>query len=287
MKRRLCLTAALACLALLAPLPGHGHADLLLLVEELSKDIEKDPKNAELYMRRGELYRSHMDFDQASADYDAAQRLNPAFDAVDLARGRLHLEAGWPLSAKAWLDRYLVKFPKDPGALTARAQALTRLQLRLEASRDYTMAIALSPDPGPELFIERAQALSNEGPEYIAEALHALDEGVKRLGQLVTLQLLAIDLELKQKNFDGALSRLDKVAEKSPRKESWLVRRGEILIQADRLEEAKKAFQSALAALESLPPTRRNVPAMLELQRRIRTEVEKLNGPGTAGTKAL
>jgi predicted Zn-dependent protease len=160
---------------------------------------------------------------------------------------------------------------------------LARLQLRLEASRDYTLAIAASPEPGPELFIERAQALSNEGPEYTAEALHALDEGVKRLGQLVTLQLLAIDLEMKQKNFDGALARLDQVAEKSPRKESWLVRRGEILIQAGRPDEAKKAFQSALAALESLPPTRRNVPAMLELQRRIRAEVEKLNAPASGG----
>jgi predicted negative regulator of RcsB-dependent stress response len=92
------------------------------------------------------------------------------------------------------------------------------------------------------------------------------------------LQLFAIDLELKQKNVDGALARLEKVAEKSPRKESWLVRRGEILVQAGRSVEAKQAFESALAALDKLPPTRRNVPAMLELQRRIRAELERL-GP--------
>lgn len=277
------LSAALAGLALLVPSTGRGHADLLIQVEEITKEIQKDPSNAELYLRRGELLRSHMDFDQAAADFDRAENLNPSFVAVELSRGRLYFDSGWLLSAKAHLDRYLARVPQDPGALTTRAQVLARLQLRLEASRDYTLAIAASPEPGPELFIERAQALSNEGLEYTAEALHALDEGVKRLGQLVTLQLLAIDLEMKQKNFDGALARLDQVAEKSPRKESWLVRRGEILIQAGRPDEAKKAFQSALAALESLPPTRRNVPAMLELQRRIRAEVEKLNAPASGG----
>lgn len=281
-------TVAVAGFALLAPRPAPAHADLLLQVEEITKDIAKDPGNAELYLRRGELLRGHADFEKAAQDFDIAQRLNPSLDAVELSRGRLYSDSGWLLSAKACLDGYLEKWPKDAGALTTRAQVLTRLQLRLEASRDYIRAIAASTDPGPELFIERAQALSNEGAEYLSEALHALDEGVKRLGQLVTLQLLAIDLELKQQNYDNALSRLEKVAEKSPRKESWLVRRGEILLQAGRTDEARTTFRSALTALESLPPTRRNVPAMLELKRRITSEIEKLNTPASTGpAKAL
>jgi tetratricopeptide (TPR) repeat protein len=266
-----------ALIALSAPRPVRAHADLLLQIEDLTQQILKNPTNAELYLRRGELRRTHLEWDFAAEDYDKAEELNSALDAVVLARGRLYLDSGWPLSAKACLDLYLSRVPNNAMALVTRAHILTRLQMRMAAAQDYTRAITLSPEPGPELFIERAQAFSGEGPTYFAEALKGLDEGVQRLGPLVTLQLLAIDLELRQKGFDRALARLDTVAEKSPRKETWLVRRGEILVQAGRPAEAKQAFQSALAALDKLPPTRRNVPAMLELQRRLSAELEKLN----------
>jgi predicted Zn-dependent protease len=269
----------LTVLGTLAPTLSRGHADLLLQIEELSKTIEKEPNNPELYVRRAELNRSHLAWDTAAADLDKARELDPAYDLVDFMRGRLLFDSGWPLSAKACLDQYLTRKPNDAGALIARAHVLTHLQLRLDAAKDFTRAIACSPEPGPELFIERAQALGAAGPEYLAEALSGLDDGVKRLGPLVTLQLFAIDLELKQGKFDGAISRLDQVAEKSPRKESWLARRGEILIEAGRPAEAKRTFESALAAMEKLPPARRNVPAMLELQRRIRSHLEKLGAP--------
>lgn len=271
---------ALVLSGLLMPRAVEAHADLILQIEDLTQQIQKNPTNAELYLRRGELRRIHVEWDLAAVDYDKAEALDPALHAVVLARGQLYFDSGWPLSAKACLDQYLTKVPYNAMALVTRAHILTRLELRLAAAQDYARAIALSPEPGPELFIERAQVFSGEGPDYFAEALKSLDEGVKRLGSLVTLQLFAIDLELKQKNFDGALARLEKIAEKSPRQESWLVRRGEILVQAGRPAEAKQSFDAALTALDKLPPTRRNVPAMLELQRRIRAELGKLVGKG-------
>ena len=91
---------------------------------------------------------------------------------------------------------------------------------------------------------------------------------------------------MKLKNYDGALVRVDKVAERSPRKETWLSRRGEILVQAGRLNEARLAYESALAALHALPPTRRNVPAMQELSKRIQKQIDTLraeSGPEAEG----
>ena len=101
-----------------------------------------------------------------------------------------------------------------------------------------------------------------------------MDDGIERLGPLVTIQLHAIDLELKRKQFDAALARLEKIAAQSPRKETWLARRGEILLQAGRREEARAAYEQALKALDTLPPGRRNVPAMNELERRIKAALE-------------
>jgi tetratricopeptide (TPR) repeat protein len=267
----------------MAATPGaQGHAELLIQIEAMDKEIAKDPNNPELYLRRGQLRREHLEYDLAHADFDRAEALAPQLATIDVFRGRLFLDWGWPLSARACLDRFLARHPRHFDALVLRARALTRLNQRLAAVRDYDRAIATAAEPGPDLFIERAQVLVDQGPEQLAAALKGLDEGLQRLGPLVTLQLFAIETELKRNHFDGALARVDLVAARSPRKETWLARRGEILQQAGRPDEAKQAYQSALAALQTLPPTRRNVPAMQELSKRIQQEIDSLGGAGVS-----
>jgi predicted negative regulator of RcsB-dependent stress response len=92
----------------------------------------------------------------------------------------------------------------------------------------------------------------------------------------VTLQLCAIDIEVQHKRYDAAVSRVDQVIAKAPRKETWLARKGDILAMAGKKEEAREAFKGALQAMETLPPGRRNVPAMLDLQKHLEDELQKL-----------
>lgn len=101
------------------------------------------------------------------------------------------------------------------------------------------------------------------------------------LGPLVTLQSLAINVEVQQNRVDAALARIDKVMAQFPRKETWLARRGEILQQSGRNKEAAEAFQSALTALDTLPAGRRNVPAMVDLEKRIRTSLASTGQPAS------
>lgn len=258
------------------PRSAAAHAELIIQIEAATVEIQKDPANAELYLRRGQLRREHSEFELASADYDKAEALAPALPHFNLLRGKLYLDWGWPLTARACLDRYLGRNPSSADALILRARVLQRLLLNRSAVNDYDLAIELLPEPSPDLFIERSQLLMSMGDDHRPEALRGLDDGVKRLGPLVTLQLFAIDAEVKQQRFDSALARVDQIAERSPRKETWLARRGEILVQAGRPAEARKAYEAALAALNTLPPARRNVPAMAELARRIQREIESL-----------
>lgn len=251
-------------------------------IVEVSSQIEKQPRNAELYMRRAELHRAHYDWDLAQADFDYAYALDPKIPAIDLARARMFLEANWPLSCKTAVERFLAKDPSNWEGRMIRARALAKLNRGLEAAEDYTKAIAKAPDGRPELFLERAQALASAGKEHVDEAIKGLDEGMQSMGPLVTLQLYAMDLETENARYDAALKRIDSVMAKAPRKETWLERRGNILRQAGRPEEAKKAYQAALDAMKTLPPGRRNVPAMVELEKRLRTNIEGLSGGPTA-----
>ena len=200
----------MAALILLATV-ASAHEGLHGQIAEVTARIKRAPRDATLYLKRGELYRLHQDWRRASADYDRAARLQPALAVVDLARGKMLFEAGRPTGAMRALDSFLLNQPKHVEAHVTRARVLVKLGRRIEAERDFTTAINLTSTPQPELYIERARSLadapgSNMGDTI--EALRGLDEGLTKLGPLVTLQLYAIDLELRRENYDSALARL-------------------------------------------------------------------------------
>jgi predicted Zn-dependent protease len=259
------------CVLVVLLLPGYtsAHEGLHEQIAAITGKIKRYPKNALLYVQRGELYRLDRKWTRADADYKRALRLQPGLTIVHLARGSMLLESGRFPQAKLSLDRFLREQPDHVEGLITRARVLAKMGARPDAAHDFTKALALTETPEPELYIERARVVAN-----IQEALHGLDEGIARLGPLVTLQLAAIDLELRHKNYDAALARLDLITAQSERKEVWLVRRGEILGAAGRNEEARAAFNAALIAIESLPLARRQNRATSALQLRARSALK-------------
>ena len=258
-----------ACLTLTASF-AWAHEGLHEQIVAITAKIKRDPGNASLYLQRGELHRLHRDWRLAARDYDRAQRLQPGLTIVQLARGKMLFESGRYKQARIVLDGFLRDHPTQLDALITRGRVLFKLALRHGAAKDFTQAIAVAQPPEPELYLERAQILSVEQND-INYALRGLDEGIARLGPLATLELAAIDLELRQKDFDAALTRLDLVMAQSERKEAWLIQRGEILKAAGRNDEAREAFNAALLAIESLPPERRQNRATIQLQVRARS----------------
>jgi len=261
------LTGVVILLTLLSPF-ARAHEGLHEQIEAVTVKIRRDPKNASLYLQRGELHRLHRDWRRAVADYDRAGRLQPNLTIVDLGRGKMLFESRRLQHAKVVLDRFLSRQPDHVEGFITRARVLAKMGDRVEAAQDFTQALTSTPEP--ELYLERAQVLA-EDERHIEEALRGLDEGIHRLAPLVTLQLLAIDLESRRKNYDAALSRLDLIAAQSERKEMWLVRRAEILRNAGRIYEARATFKAALVAIEALPPDRRQNRAVTALQLRARS----------------
>lgn len=264
-------------LVLMPPAAAHGPIDEQIAT--LTSRIQEDPQNATLYLNRGVLHRHHREWDAALADFDRSAQLAPTLAEVDLARGRTLLEAGRPGPAKVALDRFLAKRPDHAKALVARARVLVEMDQNRAAVQDYTRAITLEARLSrgiPDHYLERARAVAAQGKEYIGEAVQGLDEGIARLGPLVSLQLYAIELELSAKRYEGALARLESVAAQTPRKESWLARRAEILEQAGRQEEARLAYRQALSAIESLSSRHRKTRTMVQLEAQVRAAVSRL-----------
>jgi len=265
------IARSLLVVGLLLPSFASAHGPLHEHIQRLTKEIEQFPDSADLYLQRGELHRHHQNWKSALADYTIAESLAPSLAMVDLCRGKLFLDAGDPKQAKAVLDCFLAKAPNDAEGLLTRGRALVQLGLHSPAADDFTRAIQNLEMPQPEFYYERSQALVAAG--RLIEALHGIDEGIARLGEIVTLQVYAIDLEIKLQCYDAALARVEKVASQSPRKEKWLARRGEILQMAGRDEEARQAFQAALREIESLSSRHRNTKAVIDLEKRVRAAI--------------
>lgn len=275
-----------ALLALGGPaVPGAAlaHGDLHGQIMQLTEQIKSAPagsiKLAVLHLHRGELHRLHGEFKEAEADFELVAKFDPErkqekLRDLDLARGRLYLDWGKPKQAKEALDRYVAKHGDDPAGLINLAQALVTLGWGIEAVAHLDRAIAKHPQPEPDHFIGRAQILEKLGAKHLDRAVRGLDDGIRRLGPVVTLEVKAIDLEIKLKRWSSALRRVDLLHDGQPRKDIWLARKAEILDLAGQPQQAAEARRKALAAHDKLPPTLREQKLSVNLRKQLITAQE-------------
>jgi predicted Zn-dependent protease len=268
-------------LAASAMVPVLAHPGIDEQIADLDKRIAAAPNDATLYLRRGELYRIHREWDRAQADYEHALKLDPELIVVQQTLGRMLLESDRAEQAVAPLTAYLAKRPGDTKTLALLGRTYMQLGRHLAAAEAYTKTLASIKDgkPRPEYYLERARALVAADRKNIPAAIKGLDEGLRVLDYPVTLQLYAIELEIDILSYDDALKRLEQIASRSARQETWLVRRGEILEKAGRPEDAREAYQKTLDAIASLPETRIKNRAVERLQAQATAGIERLDAP--------
>ena len=272
-----CGKAFAIVIVLSASLPGRGfaHGDDQLIIDALTEELAKAPE-ADLFIRRGELYRHHQEWAKAEADFLAAARLEPKLAIVDFFRARALLESGAPLKARPLIERYVSAMPGEAEGWFLRGDLLGALGQHDAGAADYAEGLRRTSRPLPEHYLRRARflaAIPNVDP---ARVLEALDEGIARVGPIISLLDQAITFELQRRNFDGALQRVEVAMEHTPRRETWLVRRGDILMKAGRAREAAASYRAALAAIADLPPRYRETVPMEKLARDARNALSQL-----------
>jgi tetratricopeptide (TPR) repeat protein len=242
---------AISSLALALTIQCHGHGDLHEQIESSTKQILAKPSDAKLYLKRGELYRNHGDFTKALSDYAQAEQLDPSLEVVFLSRGRAFLEMESYNEAHEAFDQFLELQPDQPLGLLYRARTQVKLSQHATAEADFALAIKLIKNPTPELYLERAHNLNLAGePEA---ALRNLNDSIKRIGSVASLETSALEQEIALGLYEKANRRLDKMMKKAKRKETYLKRRAELLKKMGQPLAARKAYQQALSELLKLP----------------------------------
>ncbi len=254
------MTARLIPALALAAFLLSAHGDLHEQIERVSAQIRRDPSNPELYLKRGELHRLHQQYEAAERDYARASPL----PAVHLGRARLHAaRKQWPAAVQA-----LEQAPESEAVAALRGEVYGELGQPREAARAWRRAIELAgAEPKVEYFLSLAAAHEMDGRHD--EAIGVIDEGLRRLGPLWTLDQWAIESEARAARWDHALARLDRAAAAMPRKEPLLARKAEIQRDAGRPAEARRTAEAAREAMSQLPDRVRRTKAMVELDARI------------------
>jgi tetratricopeptide (TPR) repeat protein len=238
----------------------QAHPEMESALERLNARIATAPTSAELYLERGELYAQHQEWIPAEANYLCAAELAPALPRLERALGLLSFATGDFRAAREHFERALAADPRDAESLIFRARIRARTNDRTAALADFDAALAVIASPRPELLLERASLCAT-----VADAIRGLDAAIARIGPIHTLQLRALELETTAGLTDAALARLAAITHGSERKESWLKRRGDLLLATGRIAEAREAYAAALAAIQALPDWLRESPDVTRL----------------------
>ena len=217
----------------------------------------------------------HGEWSAALADLNEVEALAPGHFSTDFLRGRILLGGGNAVEARAALDRLIAREPGHSRAITWRARASRALGDMEAAVTDYRAALQMTDRPEPDLVQETADALAAHG--RVEEAVEVLGQGIARLGNLASLVLKAMELELFTGRFDAALSRVAVMQQSAPRPEPWMARRASILGRAGRTAAAQAAWRDLLTHLAALPSLERGSHAMSLLAEQARQALSALS----------
>lgn len=270
-----------AVLSLCRPPPCHAHGDLDDRIAEVSAALERAPSDPELLVERGDLYCLHHEWDSALRDYVKAEALLPVGEGIDGRIGRALAGTGKNEPAVKRINRQLDRDGDNAALLLDRARVLCALRRGREAEADYRRVAQRADRAGPDFYVEWARCSAMDPSGGVDRAVGVLDEGIRRLGPLVTLVGEATRLEAGSGRPDAALARIAKLADADgPRSIPWKVMRADLLKDAGRGAAARAAYRAALEQIDRLGPNARRTGQSAGMRRHVSAALKSLDPAG-------
>lgn len=268
---RLSVLCGALCVALQAVFCTHSlaHAGHDVQLQRLDKSIAVKPASQRLHIERAALYTQAHRFADAEADFKRSDALGPAV-AADYHRALFYEARSQFDDARRSLNRYLGSRPSATYAYEARARIAQALGEDSAAVADLRRYLALSKQPNPGNYIATANLLSKQG-DYAA-ALNLLDEGLKRLGIIPSLQHEAIAIEKRYQNLPAAIARLETLREPLRANAQWKLQMATLLLQICETTKANNlltTLRADIAAKRVTPARKRILLEAQELQKKL------------------
>lgn len=256
----------LIALLILPAASAVAHGPIHESIKRVTKKIKQEPKNASLYIERGQYYQVDENFDLALNDFLTARALDPEIKMIDYHCGKLFAEHKYPATAKRFADRFLGYNQEHVAGLMLRASIYVQLKQDSLAIIDYEKGINNTNTPKPEYFIDISKAFIAADSTNFKSALQWLEKGEEYLGFNITLKSYAYDLAMDRKQHAKAVEIVDTVLPKLNRKETWLYKKGMALESGNNHRIAKEVYQETISNIRNLPRRFQKTKMMLELE---------------------
>lgn len=243
-----------------------AHGDLDLQIERISKRIEKDSGEANLYIKRGQLYNKHKEPEKAKEDYLFARNLDSSLLITDLLLAQMFADHNEANAALPYINLFLDYHPNHSIALITRAKIYQQLKQSNLCQKDLENAMTQIKEPTPTHFVSISDAVLLTDHSNIIEAMSWLKKGEERFGFDIVLKSKEVDLYVKSEQYENAILTIDKIMEHFPRKEKWLFQKAKIYEESSKVDLAKIYFEATLDAINKLPKRLQMTSKIIELE---------------------
>lgn len=217
--------------------------DLKTATEQAQRLLQQTPDDVMALQLAGSIELSKGSLLQAEAHLAKALQLSPAQPRIRLLLVQTHLRAGDTGKAIKVLQPLLDSNPPQWEAQVLMAQAQLMTGDSAMAEQYYERAAALNPKDSRS---RTALALAQVAKGQTEKGLEAL-RSISAADTGVVADLALINAHLRRKEFDNALGAIARLESKQPKSPLAADLRGRVELQRGRSDQARAAFQAALA----------------------------------------
>ena len=262
------LSALLCLLALFAQAgPAAAHSGDQVSIDRLTQVIAAYPEQQALYIKRAAIYAHAGRWQLADSDFQRAYLFGDPRE-VSFELGLMRFRQGDYGRAQVQFSLYLSIHPNAAEALLYRARAAQAAGAPQMALADFQAYFTLVDKPHPGDLLAAAMLMAQGPGPGVGSALSLVDSAMAKTGLQPQLQRYAITLELQRGDYPGALSRCAQMEASLGSSPQWQVEMAELLLQANRHEEATAMLEQAQSQLDGL----KNTPA----RQALRVKIEQL-----------
>jgi tetratricopeptide (TPR) repeat protein len=252
---------------------GLSHQRLHLLNHEII-DYPQDPT---LLIKRGQIFQETKQWNAALTDYTKALTIDPTFYKALYWQGFVLQQKGEYELAKNKLQQFLTHNQTSPAGHKTLAKVYTQLNKNIKAADQYDQAISNDKSPPPQIYLERAHSLFKISPIPAKRISNGLQDAIKQHGSLITYSELLIDLNIKTKNYQRAISWIEKLPENLQQSPQWLNKKADTEKLAGNHKKALNLYQRCIKEISNMSPNKQNLPIFITFRQQAEKEIRYLH----------
>jgi tetratricopeptide (TPR) repeat protein len=253
-----------------------AHGDLTKRINIKTSEIKLNPNNPELYFDRGFLYQQHEEYDKAVSDYLKAEDLGFNDKLLDFRKAETYYKWGKYKLALTASSAYLVKDNIDVKINKLHAQILFELKHFDKAFEHYKFFIDTVEDPRPEDYIEFSLISIANYNDY-NKAIEILENGIQKLGNVISLQLEKLEYYKKSNQVEKAIEQYNQFILNNKRNEFWYYKKANYLFENNQIAQCKIALEQSKVSISILKDRIKNTQAIKNLIKNINNLEKQLN----------